>query len=253
MNIRICLLAVLLSQMTLRGVVVAADQPSAASLERGSVEQRLWVLVKILDIPRDQRSPAVWRAIKREATRMLEVRRRPPRDTDDDQEITGAYSAGLVRALGESRDPGNIPILIAYAGATTYATDALVRFGDLAVPAMLRTATAKQDLDEKGGVAQALANMLGTAVKDPIAPLSEAGRQQIGSFADRLLDTKLSYYDLVNVSYVAAATGRPDLREELERLAEDREAWTRRGVTDAFEITLGQRIIQAQLKKNPRP
>jgi hypothetical protein len=49
------------------------------------------------------------------------------------------------------------------------------------------------------------------------------------------------------------ATGRADLRQEVERLAYDRQALIRRGVVTPSTIDLIQGIIQIQLKKTPKP
>lgn len=223
-------------------------------MERGSVEQRLAALVEILDVPPDQRDPAVWSAIQREATRVLAYRRRPrpPRESDEQRGLNSTYSAGLVRALGESRDPIVIPLLIEYSGASKYAIDGVARFGDLAVPAMLRTAKGnKNDLNQKGGVASALAALLRGPVSGAIAPLSDTSHREITAFAEELLaaDAQRESDEIVNLASVALATGRPDLRVEVERLATDRAAWMRHGVVSSFSIELGQRVLQAQLKK----
>src|SRR3972149_5060540 len=119
----------------------------AADLTHGSVERRLDALVQILEVPPERRDPQLLTALRLEATRMLAYYRGPRPGDDQERELNSAYAAGLARALGESRDPVVIPLLIEYAGFGRYATDGLVRFGDLAVPALLRSARGtKNDL-----------------------------------------------------------------------------------------------------------
>jgi hypothetical protein len=75
------------------------------SLEHGDVDARLDALVKILRIPVEQRDDRTWRALERETTRMLGLRRHPPKNrTEEERDTSSAYAVGLVRALGESRN-----------------------------------------------------------------------------------------------------------------------------------------------------
>ena len=233
----------------------AANQRNAAELERGSVAQRLDALQQILDIPPEQRDSKTWSAIEQEAQRMLTFRRPSgPVVSDAQRELNSAYTAGLVRALGESRNPALIPLLIDYAGSGRYAIDALVRFGDLAVPAMLRIGRGtRDDLGQIGGVTMALGYMLRGPVPGAIAPVSDGSRRQIEDFAQELLATKLTFNNVIGVSIIALATGRSDLREELERLATDSDAWVRRGLIDPDLIKGSQDAIQAQLRKASTP
>jgi hypothetical protein len=229
------------------------ERANAAQLETGSVEERLKALVDLLTISPPQREPAIFEAVKREATRMLAYYRRHEQVSDDERELNSAYAAGLVRALGESKDPTIIPTLIAYAGFVSYASDALVTFGDVAVPAMILTVQGSEDdLSQREGVTVALGDILGASGSSTIH-LSDVNRQRMIVLADELLKEKFTPNNIVGITVLALATGRPDFREQLEELAKSRESWNRRGVVDSFMIQLGQSIIQAELRKSPKP
>jgi hypothetical protein len=248
-----CLAAALqLSVSTLAGSAVVQVRPDARALERGPIAKRLRVLVDVLEVPPQERTPELWAALKQEALEMLPYRRKPVAD-EDTRELISAYTAGLVQALAQSSDPSVIPVLIQYSTASMHATNRLATFGERALPLLLRAAMGTEnDLNQKGGAASALAEMLRRPASDLIAPLSGDSRRHIATFAEQLLvqGSPLKSDEIVNLADVALATGRPDLRQEVERLATDAQAWKQHGVTTPFSIDLGQRVIQSILKKS---
>ena len=150
MNLR-CLIA--LSFVVSLYLCPAAAHPQAppSPLEQGSSDNRLELLVNIVSIPPEQRGSAVLRSVEREARRMLTYHRGAQREDETERELSSAYAAGLVRVLGESRDPAYIPLLIEYAGLVGYAAEALIHFGDLAVPEMIRVVKeGRNDLRQSG-------------------------------------------------------------------------------------------------------
>jgi len=219
------------------------------------VERRLGVLVEILDIPAARRPPAMWAAIRREAVRMLDERRHPERLASvDESEVHGMYAAGLVRALGELHDPTAIPTLIDYSGSTRYARDALIEFGDVAVPALIATVRAgRDDVGQVGGAISILGRLL-EANGAGATGLADDHRRALVELAEELLGPKFTAngYDWV-IARLALATGRADLRAQVEELATSREAWIRRGIdVSSFSLVDAQRSLRILLDKSPK-
>lgn len=95
--------------------------------------------------------------------------------------------------------------------------------------------------------------MLQGPVAGAIAPVSDASRQRIIAFAQELLETNVTFSNVIPVAVIVLATGRSDLRDELERLATDPAAWIDRGLVDPDLIKRSQSAIEAQLKKTLKP
>lgn len=224
-------------------------QTDAASLERGSVEKRLDTLVEILRVPPDRRSPSVVDAIGREARRMLRYYRNPGQPDEAQQELNSAYAAGLVQALGESRSKKFLPVIIEFAGFGKMGRDAVVNFGEVAIPALLEAANGSEnDLHQKSGAMLALAELCRDTKVDAARALSNDNRGRCQEGARALFKSRLGYGDLIAASILALATELPDLKLEVERLATSLEAWNDRGLTDSEAIRLDQNVLQMQLK-----
>ena len=240
----------LLAQLVISAAVWAEQRVTATDLERGTTSQRLSALATVLDVSPDRRDAAIWSALEGEAKRMLGVlRRRKPGDTDQ-SDVESAYAAGIVRALTQKNDIRLISIFVDYSGIVSYATQALIAFGDSAVPAILTAEqAATNDLNQKGGVTNALAEL----VKNDHA-LSERSLDSIENWVESLKvrNSKLEMDEVVNLASIALLCRRPDLRAEVERLVGERDAWTSHGVTDSFEISFGQRILRAKLTAAPQ-
>src|ERR1019366_7346280 len=88
-----CLIVLLGLTATRRAAAISPIQVTAGALQHGTVEQRLEALVDILKIPPDQRDAQLWRAIRQEATRMLNYRRsRSARhDSPNEHELNESY------------------------------------------------------------------------------------------------------------------------------------------------------------------
>ncbi len=236
--------------LALRGIPLAAGaQVEPSRIEQGSTEERLEALVKILKVAPDQRETATWQVLEREARRMLEVRRGLRPGSEEDVEIIMAYSAGLIGALAQWRNPKLIPLLIEYSSGYSYAWEGLYRFGDIAVPALINAIVGADD----SGVVASSTVILGRILREPaggqITPLTAAHHQQIVALAEELLGPRFTLGNIVGITDLALATGRADLRQDLERLAVDSLAWSERGVSEAASIELGQRILKGQLKR----
>ena len=186
----------------------------------------------------------------REPGRGQERRRHVRLATEDESELHGMYAVGLVRALAELHDPTTIPLLIDYAGWAGYAGDALVEFGDVAVPALIATVRAgRNDVGQVGSAISILAELLEANGAGTIA-LADDHRRAVVELAEELLGPKLTAGHSWGLARLALATRRADLRAQLEELATSREAWIRHGVTNPYSIELAQGIIRIQLSKS---
>jgi hypothetical protein len=229
---------------------IADGTVDAVALERGSVEARLNALVRILKVPPEQRNPTVVAALEREARRMVTVYRNKNVTDEAERDINLAYGVGLARALGESRRAEDIPLLIEYAGTGKMATDALALYGNAAVPALIRAAAGPRgDLSQRNGAMFALAEISRRSAAGLTPRLSADNARRIAALAHDLLEKHLTFGDVIVITALALATGRADLRTELEVLATSVEAWTSRGFVDTESIAQSQFAIQAQLKK----
>ncbi len=226
----------------------------AADLEHGSVERRLEALAAILEIPPERRDPAMWDALRRESVRMLPYRRGQKRVSEADQETYSTYTMGLLKALGESRDPATIPYLLEFASSGTLANNGLARFGSLAISALLPAARAPQDgSDGRSGAIGALAVML-EGMPGMVAPLTDADRKDISALAEELLGPRFWAGNGVAIAHLALGTGRPDLRAQLEELADSRDAWIRRsgsGRSVCDSTTAGDHQVSAHASAKP--
>lgn len=235
--------------LALSSIHASGRQPAAADLERGPVELRLEVLVKILETDLGQRGAETRNAVQRELIRMLAHFRGPVPGSHDERDLNTAYAAGLVRALGEWRDPTTIELLIEYAGFVSFAGDALETFGEVAVPRLIETIEgSRSDLRQRNGATAVLGRLL-ISSGNTSYPLSNGSRERIVGLAGELMGKRFTFGNIVGTTTLALASGRADLRDELEKLATTQEAWITRGVVDTFQINFGQRIVMGKLRE----
>ena len=237
-------------------VPLGAMQETGRSLESGDVSHRLDALVEIVATPPANRSPSVLAAVRREAERMLRdyYRSKKPIRDEDIRELNSSYAAGLVRVLGESGDPLNVPILIEYAGFGRYAVDGLGKLGDAAVPAMLLAARRdRNDLNQRDGVILALSLMLKPQTSSPLPALNDESKRRIAELGAELVEHGFTYGNVVAVSALVIATGEPELRKKLERLGTDATLWHARGLRNDALIRQAQDQIKLQLSRSTQP
>jgi hypothetical protein len=235
--------------LTLLPVPPVLAQADVAGLERGSLEQRHSALLKLLDIPPERRDAKLWTALAREALRALAASR-GPKAPGEREEYT-AYLEDLDDAIGESRDPAMIPVLLKFVGIGGPAIAGLDRFGNLAVPGLVQILNdGSADTLDKQGARFALAGMLDARGN---TTLSDQNRRLIFDVAEQELHQRLTFGNVIDVAVLALATRRPDLRSELEGLTMDTEPWIRRGLVDRDQIKACQRIIQVYLQEHRLP
>jgi hypothetical protein len=212
----------------------------------GSVDKRLAAVVRLLKPRAAQPDPNVLSAVRRESLRLLAEYREGTSDANPNLNV--AYGMALIQLLGATADPAVIPILVDYSGLVSFARDALVKFGEPAVRPMIVAARGRDEFGQISGVVMALAEMLRETASSR-TPLSHTSRQEIAALAEELLGARFRPVHLRATAKLALATGRSDLREQLEQLATDRHAWTRRGTDDPYVIEFGQGVLQGLLKQ----
>ncbi len=251
-----------LSVAVLSGTVICAASQArvsvpdatidALALERGTDQARLNALVSILRITPERRGAPVVAAIEREARRMLKVYRDGRYNSEAERQTSSDYAAGLVLALGQSRRPEDIPLLVEFSGFGTMGTDAVAGYGESAVPALVKRARGgRGDLEQRAGAIFSLAEISRRAFAGTSPALSMASQAEIGALATELLERQLTFVDVVVITELALATHRPELRTELERLANNLDPWTMRGLVDAERITQSQHLIQVMMMRSP--
>jgi hypothetical protein len=245
-------------------VLLAMGQDEARILGTGDIGARHDAIARILAIPSSERTVVVWQALRQEVDRVvacLDVRptslaERQRLQCDITPRSEDNYLPDLIEALSQSRDPSMIPTLIKVAPSGAIAAAGLVRFGDLAVPALIDSAMSSRSgpwVEESGGAIFTLARMLEQLVPDAVQPLSAATRLQITDTARTLLHTRLSWVNQIPIVALVLATKDEALRSEVEALATDASLWQQRGVTDQARITQVQNSIRAQLARHPKP
>lgn len=238
------------------GAEAAGQASLAAALEGGSLEQRHKALLEVLDTPPDQRDPRIWAAVIAEMKRALAIYHRLHDETLPEPApsttMSNAYYEDLQNAVAQSRDPAVIPLLVDLSGYGGPPSVTLVRFGDLAVPALLVAARGTtNDLGQQYGARFALAAMCRAPIPDAIAPVSAASREQIVRVAQELWNRRFNWDETIALASFAIATGDPDLRRLLERLAVDPSEWKQYGIVDPEQIAQVQAQVQAQLNQRP--
>jgi hypothetical protein len=218
---------------------------TAYELEHGSISARAAALAEIVRLPPEQRSLLLIAAVEREARRMEPIVLRGGSDESTH------YAAGLIKVLAEAQDPTAVPVLIDYAGRTSFAIDGLVSLGDVAIPSMLRVARNGDLVEDLDGRRTGVLIALRRALEGP--RLSETARQDIFKLGDLLLGKRrLWLADIMWLSEIALMSNRADLLAVVEQLANDRNAWVRHGVRDPAAIEVGQKFVRGRLQVRKR-
>jgi hypothetical protein len=245
-------------------VLLAVGQDEARILGTGDLDARHDALARILAIAPAERTADLWQALRQEVDRVvacLDVRPPSPAESqklrcDIRPRSEDNYLPDLIQALGQSRDTSMIPTLIKVAPSGAIAAAALVRFGDVAVPALIESAMSSRSgpwVSESSGAMSTLARMLEQPAPDAVQPLSRASRLRITDTARTLLHTKLTFANQIPIIALVLATKDVALRAEVEALATDASEWRRRGLTDQARIAQVQNSIRYALTQHPKP
>jgi hypothetical protein len=231
-----------------------APQTDVDVLQSGALPERHDALVRIMKIAPSERNAQIWQALASELNRLIADGRRRIHENSPApaSEALGDYYGDLVEVNSQSRSASVIPLLVQAAGTGRDATDALARFGDLAVQPLLDTAMGNiDDLSEISGAIFALARMVRGDIPDVIQPLSEVNRARIVSTARTLVDERLNMGHVLPIVVLALSSGDASLRQTVLSLAVDPSEWTRRGVSDPNSIVRYRNQLQLQLAKFP--
>ena len=245
-------------------LLLAVGQDDARILGTGNLDARRHALARIIAITPAERTPEMWRALRKEVDRVvacLDVRSPSPAERqtlrcDITPRSEDDYLADLVVALSQSRDPSMIPTLIKVAPSGAIAAAGLARFGDFAVPALIESAMSSRSgpwVKESHGAMFTLGRMLEEPAPDAIQPLSVVNRVRITDTARTLLHTRLTGQNQTPIIALVLATKDVALRAEVETLATDASEWRRRGLADQSRITQVQNSIRFALARHPAP
>jgi hypothetical protein len=226
------------------------DQAQAARILReGPDDLRVDAQIRITITPAAQRTPATWRAVSDEVARIVACEKRNP---ENPRSIPGcalaggsenAYFEDVVDILSEWPDPAAIPSLLLVVDSGGTVAHALARFGDLALPDLLRLARQ----DRSSGAMFALSRMLQLGPEARLRPLSQGGRRQVLQFAQEAM-RQIGSRGVIPVVNLALATGDEGLRKDLGQLASDADEWRRRGLIDQEQIERAMGQVRAQLR-----
>lgn len=148
------------------------------------------------------------------------------------------YHADLIQLVSQWSDPVAIPALTGALGTGRMVEEAIVKFGDQAVPSLLSVASRKVGLVTTGmpgdtpphvvaGALDTLSRLLATK-----APVGAASRQSIAAMAGQRLTGKQEPSVIRAACKLAVATKDSALRGRVERLANDTREVKAMGVAD---------------------
>ena len=229
----------------------------ATVLATGDAAARYEAATRILATPADQRSEAVWQALRSEVERLVRCGDVPPPPPPEWNRLkceTGVgreseYLPTLIEALSQTTDPAMIPTLIKVAPSGAIAISGLMKFDDVAVPLLIESALSSRSgpwVTEADGAMFALAKVVEGG------RISAESRLQVTDTARELLNDRLTDANWIAVVNLALATADTDLRARVERLANDASELRRHDLADDH-IEQIQRGIRFQLSRHPKP
>lgn len=282
-------MAALLFSLSFLFVTQANQADLIHALQTGtSLQQRKDALGQILQIPPAQRSEQLWLALadKLESeSRLLHQETEAlaaavdagtapvVSDEREEDEVGAEYLRELAEAVGQWHDTRALPALVD--AASLVDRNVFLQFGDAAV-APLVTGARQGNWYEQSTVLFNLQTLLEgrPAIPTPVSPLlgpvenpslfaaiepaqlSAQSKQQIRDLARDLLKPKALRSELVvvtlpQVSNIALATGDPDLRRQVQALADlPSELSNTTGITDANKLLQVQNSIRAALAQH---
>jgi len=282
-------MAALLFSLSFLFVTQANQADLIHALQTGtSLQQRKDALGQILQIPPAQRSEQLWLALAdklesesrllHQKTEALATAVDPGTapvvsDEREEDEVGAEYLRELAEAVGQWHDTRALPALVD--AASLVDRNVFLQFGDAAV-APLVTGARQGHWYEQSTVLFNLQTLLEgrPAIPTPVSPLlgpvenpslfaaiepaqlSAQSKQQIRDLARDLLKPKAFRSELVvvtlpQVSNIALATGDPDLRRQVQALADlPSELSNTTGITDANKLLQVQNSIRAALAQH---
>lgn len=162
------------------------------------------------------------------------------------------YLLNLVDAIQLSTNPDLIPPLLKIIDTGSGATDALARFGDLAVPGLLAAARSKVPESQMIGVLIVIRTM-----GEHTIPLSAEHRKEVVGLLSEVLDGKLVIppssraFDAATAVEAGVALGDPGLRKIAESIAADEGAARKYGGSAPGASVLLQQRARDALARHP--
>jgi hypothetical protein len=243
-------------------VITVSDAEIMAALKNPDLEKLISVVAPAAQLPPHSLRPETLAAIGAEIRTLRAAARArseairngthpPPSDQDEGygediialtQVLVKQDDAAGIDGLAEVVDYGNAPFW------------ALVSHGEAAVPALVRRARIDGDGDElfkSQKSMDALEQMLESKTIQPrLSQRSHSAIRQLAADRMRTLKGDKNWRLLAAAAYLAVATGDPQLRKEVEELANNDGAFVRRGMNAQSEQQASELMRQA-LEKFP--
>ena len=175
---------VLAGAMVLSPSAASAQDLRAKSLQAGTVEERRRALTSILRRPSSERTVAEWRALADELSRVEALVHGSSAAVPADSPVY-FYWVDLVTAVGQSRDPAVIPLLLTSIDGRVLGAEAppamngLARFGDAAIAGLSDVIEHSRDGNRVSIALSTLTVILDGRAATPDHPLSQSGRRAI--------------------------------------------------------------------------
>jgi hypothetical protein len=159
------------------------------------------------------------------------------------------FIAALARLVAELKDPAAIPALSEAVDGGLPVVRALAGFGELALPAVLKVATAAEG--HYTVVDHALLTLRFIVDAGRSRPLSARAREAIGRVARRHLTERSYFTTLWRAIDLAAALEDPELMAIVSTLAQEPKEVVARGVTDPDLVARTQQLARDRLAGLP--
>src|SRR5882724_4619008 len=241
--------------------VTDADVASAFSAS-GSTAQRRLAIARATQLPPHTLSERSIKSIANElsqvvateaASRAAYDRGQPLQPAQLDERAEGSdYKPELIQILARQRHPAGIDALADVVETGTMAQDALLEFGDQAVPALVRVAGMEDPYKNYYHHMAFALDVLEQMFDPNIRPtLSSTSRQAIQKLArEHMANSGDRWMLLANAARLGIATGDRDLRKQATDLIGNNPEFVRRGIDAQHQLMTTQRVQNA-LEKFP--
>lgn len=170
-------------------------------------------------------------------------------------ETTATYLGLLIEVLARQKNPAGIDGLAAVAHLGPIPRDALVEFGETALPVVIRGARTQLEpsVGHAAGSMEVLRHMLESpTVRPTLSSISRAAIRQVAADRFRSTTGNDNWATLASAASLAVATGDPQLRQEVENLIDNDAEFARRSIDSKWQQEVSKRARQA-LEGFPAP
>jgi len=212
------------------------------------------------NLPAEQRGSLVEQALAKELERVNEaVRKRIEADRAGmplNDAFPEEYYAELVGLVSQSSNPVVLPPLVGALGTGTIVQKGIAKFGDEAVPHVVKIARLKVGLVTTGAPGDVPPHVVSGALKtlvllleQPDKPLTTHSRATIEKVAYERLTGRQEGGVVAAACQLAIATRAPALRRRVEQIAIEANELEAMGIADAKWIDFVQSIARKSLEK----